>query len=224
MLHPLVKRGIKRTLRAAGIEIARAREPAMPRVSYASLTEMEGGPETPHLGGNVKEGDPYTFCPTVWAYVIERFCVRSVLDLGSGLGHAAEYFFRTGLRTVAIDGLAANVQNAFYPTICHDLTNGPVRTAVDLVHCQEVVEHIAEEHLGNLLQTFRCGRLILMTHAVPGQTGYHHVNERSSAYWVELIEKCGYKLMRTDTDRIRSLANQDGATYMAATGLLFHRS
>ena len=46
-----------------------------------------------HLGGNINEGDPYTYCPTVWNYLIDRFCIKSVMDLGSGRGHCANYFF-----------------------------------------------------------------------------------------------------------------------------------
>lgn len=38
--------------------------------------------EAPHLGGNIAEGDPFTFAPKVWDYLIKRFAVRSVLDLG----------------------------------------------------------------------------------------------------------------------------------------------
>jgi len=76
--------------------------------------------------------------------VIERFCITSVLDLGSGIGNAAFWFFKKGLQTVAIEGLPANIPYSFYPAICHDLTKGPVITKVDFVHCQEVVEHIED--------------------------------------------------------------------------------
>jgi hypothetical protein len=61
--------------------------------SYSGTTFVRSKDE-PHLGGNVREGDPYTFCPQVWSYVIERFAIRSVLDLGSGIGYAADFFHR----------------------------------------------------------------------------------------------------------------------------------
>jgi hypothetical protein len=57
------------------------------QTTYAGAT-IVGKESEPHLGGNVKEGDPYTFCPQVWSYVIERFGIDSVLDLGSGVGNA----------------------------------------------------------------------------------------------------------------------------------------
>ncbi|MCC6888165.1 MAG: methyltransferase domain-containing protein [Hyphomicrobiales bacterium] len=193
----------------------------MNQTTYAGASIVGGG--EPHLGGNVKEGDPYTFSPRVWSYVIERFCVQSVLDLGSGIGNAADYFFRKGLRTVAVEGVVENVRESVYPAICHDLTRAPVITKVDLVHCQEVVEHIEEQFLENVLRSLACGRVILMTHALPGQTGYHHVNLQPMDYWVKHISNIGYSLMVEDTNRIRSIAQQERAVYLQNSGLLFHR-
>jgi SAM-dependent methyltransferase len=190
--------------------------------TYAGMTFVEVT-DKPHLGGNIKEGDPYTYCPMVWNYVIDRFCIQSVLDLGSGIGNAAHYFFGKGLKTLAVEGLAENVQTALYPTILYDLTRGPVVTSVDLVHCHEVAEHIAEEHLDNLISSLTSGRIILMTHALPGQGGYHHVNLKSMDYWVKHISERGYNLLTEDTNRIRTLAAQEHAIYTHNSGLLFHR-
>ena len=189
---------------------------------YAGLSDVKEENE-PHLGGNILEGDPYTFCPRVWSYVIERFAIASVLDLGSGIGTAADYFHRKGLRTIAVDGLSDNVGAAVYPTICHDLTKSSVRTRVDLVHCQEVVEHIEERFLDNLLTSLCCGKIILMTHAIPGQGGYHHVNENTTEYWIQRVSGRGYNFLAEDTNRIRAIAQSERAVYMQNTGLLFHR-
>ena len=190
--------------------------------SYAGTTKVADS-KTPHLGGNIKEGDPSTFCPRVWTYVIERFCIRSVLDLGSGIGNSAEWFFRKGVRTVAVDGLQSNVAESFYPTICHDLTKTAIFTKVDLVHCQEVVEHIEERYINNLLESLACGRVVLMSHALPGQGGYHHVNEKEADYWISHMATCGFNFMTEDSNRVRSIAQQEGAVYMARSGLIFHR-
>src|SRR3974390_601941 len=128
---------------------------------YQGATFVES-PAEPQLGGNIREGDPFTYSPIVWGYVVERFSITSVMDLGSGIGNAANYFFRKhNLRTIAVEGLVDNVRNSVYPAICHDLSKGPVITKVDLVHCQEVVEHIDEQYLPNLLDTLACGRVIL---------------------------------------------------------------
>jgi SAM-dependent methyltransferase len=176
--------------------------------------------DAPHLGGNCVFGDPRTFSPNVWNYVIDRFGVESVLDVGSGLGHSSRYFFRRGLQVIAVEGLADNVRDAIFPTLLHDLTNGPIQTRVDLVHCQEVVEHIEERFLENLLRSLTCGKYILMTNALPGQGGHHHVNEQSTEYWIEHLARYDCHVLASDTKRIRAMANAEGAPYFATTGLL----
>lgn len=192
------------------------------KTNYNGLTTADAQ-DRAHLGGNIKEGDPFTFCPRVWSYLIDRFCVNSMLDLGSGVGHAAEFFFRKGIRTIAVDGLVENLNMSLYPTICHDLTKAPVVTNVDLVNCQEVVEHIEEKYLDNLLSSLSCGRVVFMTHALPEQKGFHHVNLQPMQYWVQALTERGYNLMAEDTNRIREIAGQEGALYAHNSGLIFHR-
>lgn len=186
-----------------------------------SGTHVAIGDGDAHLGGNIIEGDPFTFAPSVWLYLIDRFDIRSVLDLGSGFGYSAAFFFRRGLQVVAVDGLDFNVKKAVYPTIKIDLTKEAVSCGVDLVHCQEVVEHIEEIYLANLLDSLCCGPFILMTHALPGQGGHHHVNEQPQEYWVEHLGRRGYTLLSEDTARVRELANRDKAVYLSRTGLVF---
>lgn len=175
----------------------------------------------PHLGGNVVEGDPYCFCPTVWDYVINRFCIRSVLDIGSGLGHAADYFFRKGVAVVAMDGLPANIKNAVYPTVLWDLTRGAFATRVDLVYCQEVVEHVEQQYLGNLLSSMTSGKYILMTNGTPGQGGHHHTNEQPTEYWEKHLLRYDCCRLDEDSRRVRHLGEKDGAPFMSLTGTIY---
>ncbi len=189
-------------------------------MSYRGM-EMAKIAEESHLGGNVWVGDAYTFCPAVWTYVVRRFCILSVLDLGSGMGHASRFFHGQGLMTVAVDGLSANVEKALFPTVQHDIAKAPFVTKVDLVHCQEVVEHIEPEFVDNLLRSLMVGRIIMMTHALPGQGGYHHVNLQPSDYWIAHMAHRGCQLLEEDTRRIREMAHAEGARYVAASGLLF---
>ncbi|WP_237482023.1 glycosyltransferase [Lichenibacterium dinghuense] len=189
-------------------------------VTYNGLRSASSA-EHPHLGGNVTVGDPYTFCPSVWDYVITRFGIESALDIGSGTGNASHFFFKRGLKTLAVEGLEINVGASLYPTIRVDLTKTKAFTRVDLVHCQEVVEHIDEKHIDNLLGSLLSGRIILMTHAVPGQIGHHHVNCQPAEYWIDHMARVDCDFLEGDTARIRELARKDGAPYMANTGMLF---
>lgn len=177
--------------------------------------------EDEHLGGNILEGDPYTYSPTVWDYLIKRFALRSVLDIGAGMGYAADYFYRAGLQTLAVEGLESNVENSLYPSLKVDLTRSSVQCRVDLVHCQEVVEHIEEMFVDHLLHSFACGRILVMTHALPGQGGYHHVNLQPPEYWIDNLKRYNFEFLATDTHRIRNMAEQDGAVYMAQSGMVF---
>jgi hypothetical protein len=189
-------------------------------MTYEGLS-FKANDSEPHLGGNVTQGDPFSFSPATWDYTINRFAISSVLDLGSGLGYAAEFFFRKGMRVIAIDGFEENVRKAIYPTLRVDLCISPVACKVDLVHCQEVVEHIEEKYLDNLLSSLCCGKYVLMTHALPGQTGHHHVNLRPKEYWVQHMRRRGFSCLEEDSNRIRHLARSEGARYVAASGLIF---
>jgi hypothetical protein len=144
-----------------------------------------------------------------------------VLDLGCGLGYSSQYFKRKGLDVLAVDGMIENVNNSIYPSLLCDLTKDRVTTRVDLVHCQEVVEHIEEKYLDNLLSSLACGKFILMTNALPGQGGYHHVNEKPTEYWIEHLKRYNCEYMVEDSARIRRIAEQEGAVWMARTGSIF---
>lgn len=188
--------------------------------NYAGL-EGVADMRSPHVGGNMRAGDPYTYTPRAWEYLIDRFAVSSALDLGSGGGYAGMFLHKRGVRVVCVDGLAENISKALYPTIQHDLTTGAVETYVDLVHCQEVVEHVEERYVENIIDTFLSGRIIVFTHALPGQGGYHHVNLQPPAYWINHMNAKGCVLLEADTARVRELAKLDGGVYLHATGLVF---
>lgn len=175
----------------------------------------------PHLGGNAIEGDSWTFCPLVWTYVNERFGIKSVMDLGSGLGYSSKWFKDKGLDVIAVDGFYYNIKNAVYPTVQCDLTKQPIFTKVDLVHCQEVVEHIEEKYINNLLDSLTCGKFILMTNALPGQGGWHHVNEQPIEYWTNHLATRGFELLEEDSKKVKELAKQEGAIWMSFTGSVY---
>lgn len=180
--------------------------------------------DVPHLGGNLWQGDPWTFAPRVWRYMIERFAISSVLDVGSGRGHAANWFHSNGCRTIAVDAEERNIASALYPTVMHDITAAPFICPVDLTHCQEVVEHIAPEYLNNLMRTLCNGDTVLMSHGEPDQTGHHHVNCQPQEYWINAMKDHGFLLLEDDTLRIRKLAESEAAHHLARSGLVFGRS
>lgn len=179
--------------------------------------------DKPHLGGNIKGGDPRTFEPVLWDCLLVMFDVESVLDVGCGEGHALDYFKSKGIgRIVGVEGLRENVDNVRHE--CHhiDLTSGSYvsEEMFDLVWCCELVEHVDERFVGNVVETLANGRVVAMTHAIPGQSGHHHVNCKNDEYWIDLMRGAGYGLSRKETAYCRTLSKH----YFNKSGLIFRRA
>jgi len=173
------------------------------------------------LGGNLRHGDSKTITPALWQALIDRFAPRTMLDVGAGEAHAAAFFARRGIIAHGFDGLRRNIERAVHPIALHDLKAGPYTYPCDLVFCAEVVEHIAEEYLDHLMVTLTNAPVVVMTHAVPGQKGHHHVNLQPSEYWVEKFSMYGYR-PTIEIDGLRDIARrEDAGSFFAQSGLVF---
>ncbi len=94
---------------------------------------------------------------------------------------------------------------------------------VDLVWSCEVAEHIDPDQVDSYLDTLANGRVVAMTHALPGQVGHHHVNCQPSEYWVERMVTRGY-MLSDETQILRGVAAKDETwSYFGNSGLLFVR-
>lgn len=185
-----------------------------------------------HLGGYVVGGDDATWYPDLWRWLVEKQHVRSVIDIGCGEGHALKFFRELGCRVLGIDGIRQDD-----PAICHhDFTLGPWGQTIgssddpwgvpaDLIWCCEFVEHVEERYVPNFLAAFKTAKLVLMTHAEPGQDGYHHVNCQPSAYWIGAMAAISYELDQTLTMQTRALAsiNPNPWNHYVRSGLAFRR-
>ena len=190
------------------------------------MTKVVLDNQYPHLGGNNVELNRHTFCPESWNYVIEKYKIKSVMDVGSGYGHASKWFSEQGMESIAIEGLQKNVDNAIFPTVKVDLTEQSYIASVDMVNCIEVVEHVEEKFISNLLDTLCCGKYIFMTHGTPGQRGHHHVNCQWQDYWIEHIENRGFEYSEEDSLNIRKLStgtkfNNENGKHINESGLFF---
>lgn len=179
-------------------------------------------PRRPDLGGNVIGGDERSYTPSLWEHLIETFAPMSVLDVGCGEGHAVKWFDEHAIPSIGIDGLRANIDNAVTRIMWVDLTECAFLFRVGMVWCCEVVEHIDEKHIENLLMTLCNGDVIAMTHALPGQGGHHHVLCREDEYWVNHICSRGYEAKNPEPFRaIARAENPD--SWFARSGLVFRR-
>jgi len=177
----------------------------------------------PHLGGNIEGGDIATFCPDLWSWLVSTCDIKTVLDVGCGEGHSMIGLAACGCQVVGIDGLKDNVEKCKLPALHHDLTQGPaVFHGIDMTWCCEVVEHIEEQHIENLLSTICVGRILAMTYAAPDQPGHHHVNCQSAEYWIKRITARGYVYDPKRTEEGKALCPPSG-NHFGWHGLLFWR-
>jgi SAM-dependent methyltransferase len=177
--------------------------------------------ERPDLAGNYRRGDSRAITPKFWEYLVDRFAVRSVLDVGCGEGHALAAFRRMGVIAHGIEGSPINLRDARHPFAVHDLTQGPYVYPCDLVLCVEVVEHINAQHLNNVMLTLTNAPVVAMTHGLPGQHGYHHVNLQPAEYWIRQFEAFGYHFA-PDNAWLRQMAEDEvPRCYFGSNGLVF---
>ena len=158
-----------------------------------------------HLGGCRHDG--HTFLPDVWDYLLAKYAIRSVVDVGCGYGYAAKYFLDQGLDVIGVEGYRLAIEQNRCPKrylIEHDYTQGPLTIRpVDLAWAGEFVEHVEARFRDHFLTTFACARYVCLTHAVPGQGGYHHVNEQPTAYWVRELARYGFRHNEAETAFLR---------------------
>ena len=184
----------------------------------AQLSIVKGLKELWHLGGNGKgitvyngievRGDPGSWLPQLWKEIIRKYDIKSMLDVGSGLGYTSQWFSDNGVESTAIEGLPYNVKYAVHPTILHDLSKSSFvpNERFDLVWCCEVAEHIKEEYVDYLLETITNCRVLFLTAAPPGADGHHHVNCRREDYWIKKLAKYGMKYSN-ETSKMKKLSN-----------------
>lgn len=176
-----------------------------------------------HLGGYVKGGDPATFYPDLWKWLVETFEAHKVLDLGCGEGHAMKVFRDLGCDVTGIDGVPQKD-----PAIqVIDFTKRAYCFAerFDLTWCCEFVEHVEERFMRNFVPAFGNSKVVAMTHAEPGQAGHHHVNCRDADYWKGVMAGQGLRFDQELTDKARAIAaaNTSPWNHFKRSGMIFVR-
>ncbi len=180
--------------------------------------------KNPHLGGNIIDinGDSRTYFPVLWKWLIETYHTQSVLDIGCGGGYSACYFSGLSQQVTAIDGLELNIQNIKDKNVLGVVNDYTVKSAnisadFDLCWMCEFVEHVNKMNIRNFMLNVQQARVVAMTHALPKQRGYHHVNLQPPIYWEAVFNAYGYILDVDHTNQSKTLA--DG--YWKRSGMIF---
>lgn len=168
-----------------------------------------------YLGGwwNVgnEYGDPGTWNTEIWDKIIKDYSIKSIADIGCGLGYSTRYFAQKDIYVVGVEGGMNAINNNVFEgkLIQNDYTKSSAfsKEKFDLIWCCEFVEHVEELYMNNFLNDFKTGENIAMTFAMPGQEGYHHVNCQPQEYWIEKVEKLRYKFNEDYSESLREIAH-----------------
>ena len=176
-----------------------------------------------HLGGYVVGGDPATQFPELWTWLVRNVGIKTMIDVGCGDGQAVAFFERLGCEAMGVDGVPQDDPRI----VLHDYSEGPYDPGrrFQLAWSCEFVEHVAASHAPNYLETFRAADLLLMTHADPGQPGWHHVNCQPAEYWIALLTGAGFDHDPELTRQTHALAahNDRPDNHYLRSGLAFKR-
>jgi len=130
--------------------------------------------------------------------VLSLLPVKSVVDVGCGVGPWAAEFLANGIRDVwGIDGDYVDRSQLRIPPdrfVTRDLTRPlPLNRTFDLVVCLEVAEHLPEARAaGFVTDLTSLASCVLFSAAVPGQGGVNHINLQYLPYWIDLFQRQGY--------------------------------
>lgn len=159
-----------------------------------------------HLGG-AQDLDGNTWMPDVWGYLIVKYQVESVLDIGCGFGHAQKWFEQFLISTTGVEGHAETAaRHVLGRVVQHDYTLGsaPLGDArFDLCWCAEFVEHVEERFIDNYVKDMARCAVVCLTHGEPRQDGYHHVNCQTDEFWIHALRQRGFTFNPRETATLR---------------------
>lgn len=124
--------------------------------------------------------------------------IRSVVDVGCGVGGWLAVFQQHGVETIkGIDGDHVDRSLLKIPEACFqpsDLEQAlPPEARYDLAVSVEVAEHLTQNRAAGFVGDLTAlAPVVLFSAAIPGQEGFGHINERWPDYWAALFREQGY--------------------------------
>jgi len=170
-----------------------------------------------HLGGHKNRTHLF---PNIFDFIISKYNIKSMVDVGCGPGGMIEYAHEKGLDAIGIDGdwtINRNIE-----VIIHDFSNGPILVNKhDLAWSVEFLEHVNEEYMDNYFSVFKQCKYIMCTAALPGKKGHHHVNCQNHDYWVEKFAERNFYYDHKTTLKIQNITEQKSKNFIQQTGKFF---
>lgn len=135
--------------------------------------------------------------------VLQMFQVKSVIDVGCGVGPWLRAFIDNGVSDVAgLDGDYVERANLeIPPELFHStdlMTAFPIARRYDLACSLEVAEHLpATAGSGLVAKLCEAAPVVLFSAAIPGQGGTEHINEAWQDAWRQHFAYHGYRPLDT---------------------------
>jgi len=187
-----------------------------------------------HLGGHMNKVHTDRGC---LIHMRDKYNCKTMIDIGCGPGWQSLLAYELGYKDVyGIDGdwnvLPKSDKHVKF--LCHDFTKGLVPLINsdhyyevsgeiinhDLGWTVEFLEHVEEQYQENYMKTLQTCKYVIMTHAVPGQDGHHHVNCQESDYWIDVFNQYEFDYLPELTNEIREVSTMQ-KPFIKRTGMVF---
>jgi len=177
-----------------------------------------------HLGGFTSL-DLDGISTNLWNFMLGPIAIKSIVDIGCGLGHSTKYFMDRKARVLCIEGSHDAVKNSLLPPeviVEHDFTLGawwPDDT-FDACWAVEFLEHIGRQYIRNYLPVFKKCAIIITTSSPWG--GWHHVEIHNLWWWRARFATAGFIYSEELTSLFKQQAENGKNTTLYPEGDAYH--
>lgn len=177
-----------------------------------------------HLGGHLNK--VHTDRATL-LYLKNKYDIKTMLDVGCGPADMVVIANDRGIVAEGVDGdftLQSEWNAKKVKVTLHDFTQGvPDVNSFDLCWSVEFLEHVYEEYLPNIMETYKKCNYVVCTAAPPGWTGHHHVNCQPQEYWIDKFAEYGFTFNEEESLYIRENSVMR-KPFMQQTGMFYVRN
>lgn len=165
--------------------------------------------------------------------IASNYHIKSVLDLGCGIGSYLEGFYNYGVKDIL--GIELNFEQAkdfFVDCVQDKIIKGDITKNLNLgrtfdcVISFEVGEHIEPEGSVNFVENLArySDRYIILTAAPPGQRGTGHINLKEKSIWINDVVSRGFEYKPEQVERLTDMwKNFNVEKYILRNLMFFER-